>query len=59
MRLYRRVVVVFSVVIAVLGAGLLVVTASNGGGTTGYLLGGLFLALGVARFTLERKRGPF
>lgn len=59
MRLYRRVVVVFSVVIAVLGVGLLVVTAVNGGGTTGFLLGGLFLALGVARFTLERKRGPF
>jgi hypothetical protein len=57
-RLYRRVVVAFSVVIAVLGIALLVVTAVHGGGTTGFLLGGLFLALGVARFTLERKRGP-
>ncbi|TMJ96641.1 MAG: hypothetical protein E6G67_04680 [Actinobacteria bacterium] len=59
MRLYRRAVVVFSVVIATLGVVLLVVTAAHGGGATGFLVGGLFVALGVARFTLERKRGPF
>ena len=58
MKLYRRAVVAFSVVIAVLGVVLLVVTAAHGGGTTGYLVGGLFVALGVARITLERKRGP-
>jgi hypothetical protein len=56
MRLYRRAVLVFSVVIALLGVVLLVVTAANGGGTTGFVIGGLFVALGVARFTLERKR---
>ena len=58
MRLYRRAVMVFSVVIGVLGVVLLAVTAARGGGTTGYVFGGLFVALGVARFTLERKRGP-
>ena len=59
MRTYHRAVMVFSVVIAGLGVALLAVTAARGGGTTGFLLGGLFLALGVARFTLERKRGSF
>lgn len=58
MRLYRRAVVVFSIVIAVLGVVLLAVTAAHGGGATGYVIGALFVALGVARFTLERKRGP-
>jgi hypothetical protein len=28
----------------------------HGGGILGYLLGGLFIALGVARIQLERKR---
>lgn len=58
MRLYRRAVVAFSVVIAVLGIVLLAVTAARGGGATGFVIGGLFIALGVGRFTLERKRGP-
>jgi hypothetical protein len=58
-RLYRRAVIVFSIVIAFLGATLLIVTAAQGGGAVGFLVGGLFVALGVARFTLERKRGPF
>ena len=40
-----------------IGAALLVVTAVNGGGVIGFLLGGLFVALGVARIQLERKRG--
>jgi hypothetical protein len=55
-RLYRRAVLVLSLVIACLGATLLAVTAARGGGTTGFVVGGLFVALGVARFTLERKR---
>jgi hypothetical protein len=56
-RWYRGAVVVFSVVFVVIGIALLVVTAAAGGGTLGYLLGGLFIALGVARITLERHRG--
>jgi hypothetical protein len=37
---------------------LLAVTAARGGGSLGFVVGGLFLALGAARITLERKRGP-
>ena len=57
MKWYRVAVVVFSVVFVVIGVALLVVTAAAGGGTLGYLIGGLFIALGVARITLERSRG--
>ena len=53
---YGRSIVVFSLVFVVIGIALLVVTAVNGGGVVGFLLGGLFLALGVARIQLERKR---
>ena len=53
---YSRSIVVFSLVFVVIGIALLVVTAVNGGGVVGFLLGGLFLALGVARIQLERKR---
>ena len=56
MRWYRAVVLVFSVVFVAIGIALLAVTAVHGGGVLGYLLGGLFVALGVARITLERKR---
>jgi hypothetical protein len=56
MRLYHRASLVLSVVIALLGVALLAATAARGGGMTGFVVGGLFLALGVARFTLERKR---
>ncbi len=58
MKLYRRAVVVLSAAIAVLGAALLAVTAARGGGSLGFVVGGLFVALGVARITLERRRGP-
>jgi len=54
---YRRAVVVFSVLFVAIGVALLVVTAAAGGGVVGFVLGGLFVALGVARITLERKRG--
>lgn len=57
MRWYRVAVVVFSVVFVGIGVALLAITAAAGGGVIGYLLGGLFVALGVARFTLERRRG--
>ena len=54
---YRRSIYVFSVLFVVIGLALLVVTAANGGGLTGFLLGALFVALGVGRIQLERKRG--
>jgi hypothetical protein len=56
-RWYRVAVLVFSVTFVGIGVALLVATTAAGGGTLGYLLGGLFVALGVARLTLERKRG--
>jgi len=58
-RLYSLAVVVFAVVFVGIGIALLAVTAAEGGGVVGFLLGGLFVALGVGRLTLERKRrGP-
>jgi hypothetical protein len=54
---YRRAVLVFAAVFVVIGVALLVVTTAAGGGIVGYVLGGLFIALGVARWTIERKRG--
>jgi hypothetical protein len=54
---YRRSIYVFSALFVVIGAALLVVTVLHGGGLTGYLLGALFVALGVGRIQLERKRG--
>lgn len=59
MRAYSWAVLAFSVAFLVIGIALLVRTAAAGDGAVGYLLGGLFLALGVARLTIERKRrGP-
>ena len=59
MSTYSRIVVAFSVVFVAIGVALLVRTAAEGGGTVGFVLGGLFIALGVGRVTLERRRrGP-
>jgi hypothetical protein len=58
-RFYSWAVVGFSVVFVGIGIALLAVTAAQGGGVVGFLLGALFVALGVGRLTLERKRrGP-
>ena len=53
---YSLTVFVFSAIFIAIGLALLVRTAAAGGGIVGYVLGALFVALGVARFTLERKR---
>jgi hypothetical protein len=59
MRVYSWAVVVFSIAFVVIGVALLVRTAAEGGGVVGFLLGGLFVALGAGRLTLERRRrGP-
>jgi len=55
-RLYSWSVLVFSVAFVGIGIALLVATAAQGGGVVGFLLGGLFVALGVGRLSLERKR---
>lgn len=53
---YSVTVLVFAGLFVAIGLALLVRTAAAGGGVVGYVLGALFIALGVARFTLERKR---
>lgn len=59
MRLYGWAVFAFSIVFVAIGIALLAVTAAQGGGVVGFLLGGLFVLLGVARLTLDRRRrGP-
>ena len=57
MRLYRIGVICFSIAFLGIGVALLVRTAAAGGGVVGFLLGGLFIALGVGRLTIERRRG--
>ena len=56
MKPYSLAVMVFAALFVVIGIALLARTASAGGGVVGYVMGALFVALGVARFTLERKR---
>ena len=54
--LYRRSVLAFGLVSIVLGIALLAETAAEGGGTTGYVLGVLFVGLGIGRLFLLRRR---
>jgi len=53
--MYRKSVLVFGVLAIVLGFALLVKTANDGGGTVGYTVGALFVALGAARLYLLSK----
>jgi uncharacterized membrane protein HdeD (DUF308 family) len=55
-QMYRRVVLVFGLTAIVLGFAILVRTAYEGGGTLGFAVGALFVALGTARIYLLRKR---
>jgi TRAP-type mannitol/chloroaromatic compound transport system permease large subunit len=55
-RYYGYAVVVFALVFVAIGIALLAVTAANGGGAVGFVLGGLFIALGVGRLTLQRRQ---
>ena len=56
MSFYRNSIAVFGVVFVGIGVALVVVTAVNGGGALGYVLGVLFVALGVGRLYLLRAR---
>ena len=55
-RIYGRSVLVFGLVAVGLGIALLAETVAQGGGSTGYLVGVLFLALGSGRLYLLRRR---
>jgi hypothetical protein len=54
--MYRRTVLLFGLVAIGLGFALLVRTAYEGGGTVGFVVGALFIALGAARIYLLRRR---
>ena len=54
---YRVAVAVLAVTFVGLGIALLAVTAAHGGGTVGYVLGAVFVALGAARLTLLLRGG--
>jgi hypothetical protein len=54
-RVYRRSVVVFGSLAVVLGFAILVRTAYEGGGTVGFVVGALFVALGAARLYLLKR----
>jgi hypothetical protein len=55
MRAYKGAIVVFAVAFIGIGITLLAVTAANGGGVLGFVLGALFVGLGAGRLTLLRK----
>ena len=57
MSFYRGAVAVLGLTFVGIGVALLAVTAAHGGGVLGFLLGGLFIALGVGRLTLLRRGG--
>ncbi|MFL6030502.1 MAG: hypothetical protein ACJ74D_10775 [Gaiellaceae bacterium] len=56
MNLYRGSVAVFGVAFVAIGIALLVVTAAHGGSVFGFLIGVLFIALGIGRLYLLRPR---
>lgn len=56
MKPYSVAVLVLAVLFVAIGVALIVRTTVAGGGVVGYVLGALFVVLGVARFTIERKR---
>ena len=57
MSAYRHAVALFALTFVAIGIALLVVTAVEGGGVVGYVLGALFVALGAGRLTLLRSGG--
>ena len=53
---HRRSIVVFGVIAIGLGIALLAETIAIGGGSIGYVLGVLFVGLGIGRLYLLRQR---
>jgi hypothetical protein len=56
MGLYKRSVFAFGLLAIGLGIALLAESVAVGGGSVGYLLGLLFIALGIGRLYLLRRR---
>jgi hypothetical protein len=55
LRAYRAGVWLFAVVAVGLGIAIVAVTAANGGGAVGFLVGPLFVLLGLGRLYLLRR----
>jgi hypothetical protein len=55
-RQYRYAVYLLGAVFVVLGWTILIKTALQGGGSSGYVFGALFVALGTGRIYLQRRR---
>ena len=53
---YRYAVTLFAVIFIGIGLALIVVTTARGGAAFGYVMGILFIALGVGRLYLLRRR---
>jgi len=53
---YQRSILVFGLIAIGLGVAILAETVAVGGGSIGYLLGVLFVALGIGRLYLLRRR---
>jgi hypothetical protein len=53
---YRAGVTVFAIAFVGIGLALIAVTAARGGGAVGFVLGVLFVAAGVGRLSLLRRR---
>jgi hypothetical protein len=53
---YRAGVAVFALAFVGIGIALVVLTAIRGGGAVGYVLGVLFVAAGIGRLSLLRRR---
>ena len=52
---YRNLSAALAVLVVALGVVMIVVTAANGGGELGFLLGPLFVAVGIGRLYLLRR----
>lgn len=57
MSAYRSLSMLLAAITAALGITILAVTAAHGGGTTGFLLGLMFVLAGGGRLYLLRRRG--
>jgi hypothetical protein len=55
-RIYRNATFVFGLVSVGLGVAIFAETAARGGGSVGFALGALFMALGAGRLYLLRRR---
>lgn len=56
MSFYRRWVYVFGLLAIALGIAIVVETAAQGGGVIGFVIGPLFIGLGIGRIYLLRNR---